>query len=166
MILVGENLNIMSKTLGPALKERNAGPVIEMAKAENKADVDYLDLNIGPARKAGDEFMTWVVKTVQEVTLKPLSLDTTNPIAMEAGLKVCRSKALVNSISLQPDRLQAELPLQIRFHTGQRSPDLSLSGFVGPLRARVRVHRAAGQGRSVRGFPRPAGPLTYPWRSP
>ena len=55
--------------------------------------------------------MQWVVNTVQEVTDKPLSLDTTNPVAMEAGLKVCKSRALINSISLQPDRLEKELPL-------------------------------------------------------
>jgi 5-methyltetrahydrofolate corrinoid/iron sulfur protein methyltransferase len=116
MILVGENLNIVSKTLGPALRERNSAPVIEMARAENVADVDYLDLNIGPARKAGDEFMSWVVTTVQTVTPKPLSLDTTNPVAMEAGLKVCKNKALINSISLQPDRLQAGLPLVNRYN--------------------------------------------------
>jgi cobalamin-dependent methionine synthase I len=89
---------------------------MEMARAENAADVDYLDLNIGPARKAGDEFMSWVVTTVQAVTPKPLSLDTTNPVAMEAGLKVCKNKALINSISLQPDRLQAGLPLVNRYN--------------------------------------------------
>ncbi len=116
MILVGENLNIMSKTLGPALRERQLQPVQEMAKAEDKVDVDYLDLNIGPARKAGDEFMAWVVSTVQAVTGKPLSLDTTNPLAMEAGLKVCRNKTLINSISLQPDRLQVELPLVNKYN--------------------------------------------------
>jgi 5-methyltetrahydrofolate corrinoid/iron sulfur protein methyltransferase len=115
MILVGENLNIMSKSLGPALRERIAGPVQEMAKMEDKADVDYIDLNIGPARKAGDEFMSWVVKTVQEVTAKPISLDTTNPVAMEAGLKTCKTKALINSISLQPDRLEQELPMVNKF---------------------------------------------------
>ncbi|MGA2956661.1 MAG: dihydropteroate synthase, partial [Thermodesulfobacteriota bacterium] len=95
MILVGENLNIMSKTLGPALRERQIQPVQEMAKAENDVDVDYIDLNIGPARKAGDEFLAWVVNNVQAVTAKPLSLDTTNPLAMEAGLKVCRNKTLI-----------------------------------------------------------------------
>jgi 5-methyltetrahydrofolate corrinoid/iron sulfur protein methyltransferase len=109
MILIGENLNIMSNTIGPALKERNPKPIQDLAKAET--DVDYIDLNIGPARKAGDELMEWVVKTVQEVTDKPLSLDTTNPVAMEAGLKVCQGKALINSISLQPERLEQELPL-------------------------------------------------------
>ena len=114
MVLIGENLNIMSQTIGPALKERNPKPIQELAEAE--ADVDYIDLNIGPARKAGDELMEWVVKTVQEVTDKSLSLDTTNPVAMEAGLKVCKGKALINSISLQPDRLEQGLPLVKKYN--------------------------------------------------
>lgn len=116
MILVGENLNIMSKTLGPALKERQPQPVQQMARTEDSVDVDYLDLNIGPARKAGDEFMAWVVKTVQEVTKKPLSLDSTNPLAIEAGLRVCQNKTLINSISLQPARLEQELPLVNKYN--------------------------------------------------
>mgnify|MGYP001038798977 CR=1 FL=1 len=116
MILIGENLNIMSQTIGPALRERNPKPIQELAKAETEAGVDYIDLNIGPARKAGDELMEWVVKTVQAVTDKPLSLDTTNPVAMEAGLKVAKGKALINSISLQPDRLEQELPLVRKYN--------------------------------------------------
>ena len=111
MILIGENINIMSKTIGPAMRERKAQPIQELAVAEAKAGVDYLDLNIGPARKLGDEMMKWVVETVQAASNKPLSLDTTNPVAMEAGLKTCKGKALINSISLQPDRLAAGLPL-------------------------------------------------------
>jgi len=112
MILVGENLNIMSQTLGPALRERNPGPIQEMAKAET--DIDYIDLNIGPARKRGDELMEWVVKTVQAVTDKPLSLDTTNPVALEAGLKVCQRKVLINSISLA--RMDEEVPLAKKYN--------------------------------------------------
>ena len=116
MILIGENINIMSLTIGPALKERNPSPVQELAKAEAEAGVDYLDLNIGPARKAGDELMTWVVNTVQEVENKPLSLDTTNPVAMEAGLKLAKSKPLINSVSLQPDRLGQGLQLAKQYN--------------------------------------------------
>jgi len=113
MILIGENINIMSKTIGPALKERNPQPVQELAKAEAEAGVDYIDLNIGPARKAGDELMEWVVKTVQEVTDLPLSLDTTNLVAMEAGLKTHKGKALINSIS--PARFEEELPMVTKY---------------------------------------------------
>lgn len=116
MILIGENINIMSKTIGPAMRERNAKPIQELAVAETKADVDYLDLNIGPARKSGDEMMRWVVTTVQAASNKSISLDTTNPVAMEAGLKAVKGKALINSISLQPDRLEAELPLVSKYN--------------------------------------------------
>ena len=113
MKLIGENLNIVSKTYGPALKERNAGPLQELAIAQTKAGMDFIDINIGPARKDGDKFMEWVVKTVQEVTDLPLSLDTTNPLAMEAGLKVHKGKALLNSISLE--RMAEELPLAVKY---------------------------------------------------
>ena len=116
MILIGENLNIMSQTLGPALKERDPKPIQEMAKAEADAGIDYIDLNIGPARRGGEELMEWVVKTVQEVTDKQLSLDTTNLTAMEAGLKVCQGKPLMNSVSLQPARLEQGLPMAKQYN--------------------------------------------------
>ena len=111
MILVGENINVMSATIGPALKERNPEPIQELARAESEAGIDYLDLNIGPSRKAGDELMSWLVETVQEVSGEPLSLDTTNPVATEAGLKACKKRALINSVSLQPERLEKILHL-------------------------------------------------------
>ncbi|MFC1846731.1 dihydropteroate synthase [Chloroflexota bacterium] len=116
MILVGENINVISKTIGPAMRERNAEPVQKMAKAEAEAGIDYLDLNIGPARKGGDELMEWLVNTVQAVTDTPLSLDTTNPVATEAGLKACKGKALINSVSLQPERLEKILPMAKQYN--------------------------------------------------
>ncbi|UCD54208.1 MAG: dihydropteroate synthase [Dehalococcoidia bacterium] len=114
MILIGENINITTKITGTAMKERNPEPIQKMAKAEAEAGMDYLDINIGPARKGGDEFMTWMVNTVQEVTDKPLSLDTTNTLAMEAGLKVHKGRALINSISLP--RMEEELPLVSKYN--------------------------------------------------
>ena len=112
MILIGENINIMSQAIGPAMRGRISQPIQELAKAET--DVDYLDINIGPARKVGDELMSWVVRTVQEITDKPLSLDTTNTIAMEAGLKEHKGKALINSIS--PARIEEGLPLVTKYN--------------------------------------------------
>ncbi|MDD5591419.1 MAG: dihydropteroate synthase [Dehalococcoidales bacterium] len=114
MILIGENINIVSKTLGPAFKSRDPGPVREMVRAQVEAGMDYLDLNIGPARRGGEELMEWVVGTVREVSDTPLSLDTTNPAAIEAGLRVYGDgRALVNSISLV--RMEAGFPLVRRY---------------------------------------------------
>ncbi len=111
VVCVGENINIMSKTIGPAIKEKHGEPIVEMAKHQEMVGIDYLDLNIGPSRKAGPEVMDWLVKLVQGVVKKPLSLDTTNADAMEAGLKIHQGKALINSVSLQPERLERALPM-------------------------------------------------------
>lgn len=115
MILIGENLNVISQTLGPALREKNAAPIEAMAKDETAAGVDLIDLNIGPARRGGDELMSWVVGTVQGVTDKMLSLDTTNLDAMEAGLKVRKGPALMNSVSLQSSRIDRGLEMAVKY---------------------------------------------------
>jgi len=115
MILIGENINMMSLSIGPALKERNPRPIQDLARAEAEAGVDYLDLNIGPARKTGAELMPWVVNTIQEVTDLPLSLDTTNLVAMEAGLQTVKKTPIINSISLQPDRIGPGLELAKKY---------------------------------------------------
>jgi cobalamin-dependent methionine synthase I len=116
MILIGEGLNILSPVTGPALQEKNAVPIKEMAAAEDKAGVDAIDLNIGPARKNGAELMAWVVAAVQSATSKMLSLDTTNFDAMEAGLKACKSTALMNSVSLQTSRIDRGLALAKQYN--------------------------------------------------
>ena len=121
MILIGETLNVMVKRIGQAMKERNPKPIRELAVAEAEAGVDYIDINLGPARKGGEELMEWMVKTVQEVVDLPLYLDTTNVKAIEAGLKVYKNKqgkAVINSIMCRPERMEAEIPLVTRYDAG------------------------------------------------
>jgi 5-methyltetrahydrofolate corrinoid/iron sulfur protein methyltransferase len=112
---IGENLNVMSKVLGPAMKERIAKPIQEMAVKETEAGVDFIDVNIGPAKKNGPEMMEWLVKTIQEVTDTRLSLDTTNMEATEAGLKVAKNPPLINSVSLQTSRVDAGLKMAKKY---------------------------------------------------
>lgn len=121
MILIGENLNIMVKKIGQAMKERDPKPIQELAVAEAEAGVDYIDVNLGPARKGGEELMEWMVKTVQEVVDLPLYLDTTNVSAVEAGLKVYKNKqgkAVINSIMCRPERMEAQMPLVTKYDAG------------------------------------------------
>ncbi|HNZ59411.1 MAG TPA: dihydropteroate synthase [Syntrophorhabdaceae bacterium] len=118
MLLIGENLNVISKKTANALKQKDASTIKEMALAQADAGMDMIDINLGPARKDGPELMEWVVKTVQDVVDLPLSLDTTNIDAIEAGLKVHRGKALINSISARPERIEALMPLAKRYDAG------------------------------------------------
>jgi len=121
MELIGENMNVMVTKIGTAMKERDSKTIQELALAEAEAGVDYLDLNLGPARKGGAELMEWMVKTIQEVVDLPLYLDTTNVEAIEAGLKVYenrKGKAVINSIMARPERMEAELPLAKKYDAG------------------------------------------------
>ena len=95
MFLIGENLNVMSKKLGQAFLERDAGPIQGMARAQTEDGMDMIDLNIGPARKTGPDFMEWLVTVVQDVTDLPLSLDTSNIEAIETGLKAAKTRPLL-----------------------------------------------------------------------
>ncbi len=110
---IAESINIMGQRSGTAMKERNPGPIQEMAKEESAAGASFLDLNIGPARKDGTELMPWVVETVEAATDVPLCLDTTNAEAMAAGFKALKNKegAIMNSISAQPERMEKLIPV-------------------------------------------------------
>lgn len=113
VMAIAESINIMGKRSGDAMKERIPGPVQEMAKEESAAGASYLDLNIGPARKDGTELLPWVVQTCEAVVDTPLCLDTTNTDAMAAGFEVVsnKTKAIMNSISAQPERMEKLIPV-------------------------------------------------------
>lgn len=116
--VVAENINIMSKYTGSAMRERDPKPIQEWAQKLTERGADLLDLNLGPARKGGPEMMQWLVKTVQEVTDLPLFLDTTNSEAIEAGLQVYVAKggaAVINSIMATPERMAMQLPLVSKY---------------------------------------------------
>jgi 5-methyltetrahydrofolate corrinoid/iron sulfur protein methyltransferase len=109
---IGENLNVVTKIYGQAMKDRDPKPLQEMAEKEAEKGVDFIDVNIGPARKGGDELMSWIVKIIQEVVPNiPLALDTSNIVAMEAGLKVHKGQALINSIMARQERMDNMMPL-------------------------------------------------------
>ena len=121
MLLIGENLNVMVKKIGTAMKERDPKPIQELAIAEANAGVDYIDINLGPARKGGGELMAWVVKTVQEAVDIPLYLDTINAEAIEAGLQVYKNKkgkAVINSIMARPESMETKFPLAQKYQAG------------------------------------------------
>ena len=112
MLLLGESLNVISKKIGRAFKERDPKPIQEEALFQKEKGMDYIDINLGPAKKDGHELMPWVVEVVQEVVDDiPLILDTSNIAAIEAALKVCKLTPIINSIMCRPERYEKMVPL-------------------------------------------------------
>jgi 5-methyltetrahydrofolate corrinoid/iron sulfur protein methyltransferase len=121
MILIGESLNVISRKIGRAFKERDPKPIQEEALRQKELGMDYIDINLGPAKKDGPELMPWVVRTVQEVVPDiPLALDTSNIDAIEAALKVAKEVPgkphLINSIMCRPERYERMIPIAAKYN--------------------------------------------------
>jgi len=117
MILIGESIHIISKDVNDAVKERNPKVIQDLAKAQTDAKADYIDLNLGPAKRDPEEVTQWLVNTIQGVSDLPVSVDTLNPVAMEAGLKTCKKRPLLNSASGRTDSKERMLPLAKKYNT-------------------------------------------------
>ncbi len=119
MILFGESLNVISNVIGKAYRERDPKPIQEEALDQVEKGMDYIDINLGPAKKDGHELMPWVCEVVQEVAPDmPLLLDTSNIAAIEEGLKVlkpAREAHIVNSIMARPERYEAMIPMAAKY---------------------------------------------------
>ena len=124
MILFGESLNVISTAIGREFREsdpskRNPEPIQKEALLQKKNGMDYIDINLGPAKKFGVELMPWVCGVVQEaVPDMPILLDTSNIDAIEAGLKVLKpvdKPHIINSIMAIPARYEKMVPLAAEY---------------------------------------------------
>ena len=139
MLVIGECIHIISKTVREAIENRDKGFIQDLALRQVNKGAQMLDLNIGPQKKAGPEVMSWMVDTIQEVVDVPLSLDTTNAAAMEAGLKLCRKKALINSTNADPERLKLAMPLAANYNADIIALTLRATGLPVSADARVEI---------------------------
>ncbi len=124
MILFGESLNVISTVIGKEFKEadpakRNPEPIQKEVLRQKELGMDYIDINLGPAKKFGTELMPWVVNVVQEaVPGMPLLLDSSNIDAIEEGLKICKpadQPHIVNSIMARPERYESMVPMTLKY---------------------------------------------------
>lgn len=150
MIAIGECIHIISKDVRAAVEGRDKAFIQNLAKKQADKGANYIDLNIGPQKKAGHEVMPWMVQTIQEVVDLPLSLDTSNAAAIEAGLKVCKKKALINSTDATEERMSAMMPLAAKYNADLIALTLAKGGIPTTADARVelateRIFTAAAQ---------------------
>lgn len=110
-MIVADNLHVINPTVAKAVAEMNPGPIIDVVTACEKAGAQAIDINSGPLPKFPGKHFTFLVETVQGASDLPLILDTTNPIALAAGLGVCRNASIINGFSLEQHKLNNILPL-------------------------------------------------------
>ncbi|MFC1944913.1 dihydropteroate synthase [Chloroflexota bacterium] len=139
MLVIGESIHIISPTVREAVESLNKKFIQDLALKQVEKGANFLDLNIGPQKKAGVEVMSWLVETIQEVTDIRLSLDTTNAAAMEAGLQICKTKALINSTDSTPERLESMMPLAAKYNANIIALTVAKGGLPTTADARIEL---------------------------
>ena len=110
--VIGERINPTGKKrFQQALRENDIDYIIERGIEQQDAGADILDVNVGLPGIDEPAMMTRVVKALQSVTDLPLQIDSSDPAAIEAGLRAVNGKAIVNSVNGRREVLDAILPL-------------------------------------------------------
>ncbi len=117
MLIIAERINTSRKQIAQAVAAGDRAFIQEEARAQTRAGAHYIDVNAGTFGDEEAEKLAWLIETVQEVTDLPLSLDSPNPDVLGAVLLTVKQKPLINSITLEPCRLEGVLQLVVEQQT-------------------------------------------------
>ncbi|WP_414151241.1 dihydropteroate synthase [Acetobacterium carbinolicum] len=111
MIIVGELINASRQAVGDAIKREDHAFIKKLALDQAEAGATYIDVNAGIFVGKEGHYMEWLINNIKAVTTLPCSVDSPDPKVIEQGLKLSEDDVMINSISLEKDRLDAILPL-------------------------------------------------------
>jgi 5-methyltetrahydrofolate--homocysteine methyltransferase len=106
MLLVGELINASRKSVAAAIETQDKDFIQNLAKDQFENGAAYIDVNAGVFLEKETEYLKWLVEIVQEAIDAPCCIDSPNPKAIEAALSVHKGTAMINSISMEKDRLE------------------------------------------------------------
>ncbi len=110
-LIIGERINPTGKkALQAELREGSLELVTEMAESQEENGASILDVNMGMNGIDEKEMMQRVVKELELVTDLPLSIDSSHVDVVEAALRIYPGRALINSISLEPEKFEKLIP--------------------------------------------------------
>lgn len=138
--VIGERINMTRKSIREKAWARDGDFIAHEAVRQAEAGATHIDVNAGgdPAREIED--MIWLAGVVSEAVNLPLSFDSANPEAIRAGLERCnRPGSIVNSITLERERLDGILPVVREYGTGVVCLTMDDSGMPEDYEGRVRL---------------------------
>ncbi|MCL2108590.1 MAG: homocysteine S-methyltransferase family protein [Oscillospiraceae bacterium] len=128
--IIGERINPTGKKLmKQALLDNDMSYIQRQAALQINAGAAILDVNVGAVGVDEVAILPRAVKAVQAVTGAPLQIDTANPAALEAALRVVCGKAIVNSVNGDEESLKSVLPLVKKYGAAVVGLTLDKSGI-------------------------------------
>ncbi len=140
--VIGERVNPTGKKrFQRALLEEDLDYILDVAVQQEDAGADILDVNVGFPGVDEASMLPRVVKKIQSAVSLPLQLDSSNPEALEAALRVYNGKASVNSVNGEPQVLERILPIVKKYGAAVVGLALDKGGIPQTAEGRVSVAR-------------------------
>ncbi len=115
-VLIGERINPTGKKrFKEALRQGDMDYILGEGIAQEEKGAHILDVNVGLPEIDETAMMCRVITELQALTALPLQLDTVDPVAMEAALRIYNGKPLINSVNGKEESLSAILPLAKKY---------------------------------------------------
>ena len=153
--VIGERVNPTGKKrFQQALLEDDLDYILDVAIAEEDAGADILDVNVGYPGVNEAEMLPRVVKKLQSAVSLPLQLDSSDPAALEAGLRVYNGKAAVNSVNGEGEVLERILPIVKKYGAAVVGLTLDKGGIPQTAEERVAIARRILEAALAHGIPR------------
>ncbi|MCL2545308.1 MAG: homocysteine S-methyltransferase family protein [Clostridia bacterium] len=153
--VIGERINPSGKeALQRALLEGDMDYLAEEAIEQAQAGADILDVNVCAPNVEEAAAMAAAVCAIQAAVRLPLAIDSTNPEAVEAGLRAYNGKGILNSVTGSGESLDALLPIAKRYGAAVIGLAMDESGVPRTAEERVRVARKIVAAAQRHGIPR------------
>ncbi len=110
MIIIGEKINGSIPVVGKAIEEKDADFIRNRAKIQADANATYIDVCASVKEDIEVDTLKWLIDLVQEVTDTPICVDSPSPHSCVEALKFCNKPGLVNSVSLEGDKIDVIFP--------------------------------------------------------
>ncbi len=140
--VIGERINPTGKKrFQQALLEHDLDYILDVGVQQEDAGADILDVNVGFPGVDEVSMLPKVVKKLQSALSLPLQLDSSNPDALEAGLRVYNGKAAVNSVNGELEVLERILPIVKKYGAAVVGLTLDKGGLPQTAEGRVAIAR-------------------------
>ena len=153
--VIGERINPTGKKkLKEALRNHDDAYVVSEAIAQQEAGADILDVNAGLPELDEPAVLRRLVGAIQAVSPLPLQIDSSDPAAIEAAVRVYCGKPIINSVNGKEESLAAVLPIARRYGAAVVGLTLDEGGIPDTAEGRLAIARRILDRALALGIPR------------
>ena len=154
-VIIGERINPTGKKkFKQALRDNDIEYILQEGLRQEDSGAHILDVNVGLPEIDEPAMMGSVVTKLQSVLALPLQIDTSDPVALEKGMRLYNGKPMVNSVNGKKESIESVFPLVRKYGGVLVALVLDEDGIPSDAEGRIRIARRIYEAADRYGVPR------------